>query len=108
MTYGSAAMTYVTTERRLLDAACSDLELKVKGTTARVTIAQPTFDSEGRFRGECRVTVEGQRRFGGKVEFVTPLKVTVADALPGEEAELSRAGTCLVEALTEPEDPAAP
>lgn len=103
----SAPPTYATTERRLLDAACSGLEVKLSGTSARLTIIQPTFDAEGRFQGEARIVVEGRRDFRGAVRFADPLAVTVLGAPHGEEPEFRRMARFAVEALAEA-DPTAP
>jgi hypothetical protein len=91
-----------TTEKKLREAAGGAVELAFVGAAVRVTLVQELLDADGHHRGACRITVEGRRVFGGNVELETPLKVSVVNALPGEEAEMERAGIYMVEALTDP------
>ncbi|MBL8921735.1 MAG: hypothetical protein JNJ54_22940 [Myxococcaceae bacterium] len=98
---------YVASEKKLREAAAPNVEVRIKGSTASLTIVQPTFDAEGRFLGEARVTVEGRRQFGGTIAFAEPLAVTVTNAPPGEEPEFERMARFAVEAL-DPSDTSVP
>jgi hypothetical protein len=98
--------TRLTTWARLLKSVGPGLEVERRGTTALVVVDQPQFDAEGRFHGVCRIMIEGRRLFGGLVEFGDPPKVTLKNALAGEEPEMARIALLTVEVLAGSTGPA--
>lgn len=77
----------------------ADPAITFRGSLVHVEMTQEMFDAEGNPTGIATVKFQGMRRFGRKVEFETPLKVTVLGAPVDEVAHFEQAAHFALEAF---------